>query len=180
MRLPVDTGRLQLLEESEGALRERADPAYLRTAFPQQAKALDAMADIGTRTSPNMEKPAAAKPDLILVNSAQGNLYATLSAIAPTLVTKGRGVNWKKDPLTVADAVASATGPAPSSPASRRTPPTRAGNGAASTRRCRWCASTPTGSGCSGRRRSPAPSPTTWGSAAPSPSASTTLTGPQR
>ncbi|MEV6132452.1 iron-siderophore ABC transporter substrate-binding protein [Streptomyces violaceusniger] len=80
-------------------------PTYLRTAFPRQAKALGAMTDIGTRTSPNMEKLAAAKPDLILVNSTQGNLYATLSAIAPTVVTKGRGVNWKKDLLTVADAV---------------------------------------------------------------------------
>ncbi|AQW48005.1 ABC transporter substrate-binding protein [Streptomyces violaceusniger] len=80
-------------------------PTYLRTAFPRQAKALGAMADIGTRASPNMEKLAAAKPDLILVNSTQGNLYATLSAIAPTVVTKGRGVNWKKDLLTVADAV---------------------------------------------------------------------------
>lgn len=80
-------------------------PDYLRGAFPDKAKALAKMADIGTRSSPALEKLAAAKPDLILVNSTQGDLYSTLSAIAPTVVTKGRGVNWKKDLLTVADAV---------------------------------------------------------------------------
>ncbi|MEU0922964.1 ABC transporter substrate-binding protein [Streptomyces malaysiensis] len=80
-------------------------PDYLRTAFPGQAEALGSMTDIGTRTSPNLEKLAAAKPDLILVNSTQGALYPSLAAIAPTVVTKGRGVNWKKDLLTVADAV---------------------------------------------------------------------------
>jgi len=80
-------------------------PDYLRDAFPGKAKALATMTDIGTRSSPALEKLAAAEPDLILVNSTQGDLFPTLSAIAPTVVTKGRGVNWKKDLLTVADAV---------------------------------------------------------------------------
>lgn len=81
-------------------------PAYLREAFPQDAAALDAMTDIGQRTEPDLEAIAQAAPDLILVNATRGaELYDALSAIAPTVVTKGNGVNWKSDFLLIADAL---------------------------------------------------------------------------
>lgn len=81
-------------------------PQYLRDAFPDDASALDAMVDIGQRTEPDLEAIAQAAPDLILVNSTRGaELYDALSAIAPTVVTKGNGVNWKSDFLLIADAL---------------------------------------------------------------------------
>ena len=81
-------------------------PQYLRDAFPDDASALGAMADIGKRTEPDLEAIAQAKPDLILINSTRGTeLYDALSAIAPTVLTKGNGVNWKSDFLLIADAL---------------------------------------------------------------------------
>jgi len=81
-------------------------PTYLRDAFPEDAAALGAMADIGQRTEPDLEAIAQADPDLILINSTRGaELYDALSAIAPTVVTKGNGVNWKSDFLLIADAL---------------------------------------------------------------------------
>ncbi len=63
------------------------------------------MTDAGTRTAPNLETLAAAKPDLILINDSLGDLYPKLSKIAPTVVTAGNGINWKRDLLLVGDAV---------------------------------------------------------------------------
>ncbi|WP_211319738.1 iron-siderophore ABC transporter substrate-binding protein [Quadrisphaera granulorum] len=81
-------------------------PEYLAQAFPQDATALGAMTSIGTRTEPDVEAIAQAKPDLILINSTRGkDYYAALSAIAPTVVTLGNGVNWKSDFLLLADAL---------------------------------------------------------------------------
>ena len=81
-------------------------PAYLSEAFPQDAAALDAMTDIGQRTEPDLEAIAQAAPDLILINATRGaELYDALSAIAPTVVTRGNGVNWKSDFLLIADAL---------------------------------------------------------------------------
>lgn len=81
-------------------------PTYLREAFPQDAASLDAMTDIGVRTEPDLEAIAQARPDLILINSTRGaELFDALSAIAPTVVTKGNGVNWKSDFLLIADAL---------------------------------------------------------------------------
>lgn len=81
-------------------------PQYLRDAFATDAAALDAMADIGQRTEPDLEAIAQSAPDLILINSTRGaELYDALSAIAPTVVTKGNGVNWKSDFLLIADAL---------------------------------------------------------------------------
>ncbi len=80
-------------------------PDYLTDAFPQYKKKLAAMTDAGTRQSPNLESLAAAKPDLILVNDSLGDLYPQLSKIAPTVVTAGQGINWKRDLLLVGDAV---------------------------------------------------------------------------
>ncbi|WP_036327520.1 iron-siderophore ABC transporter substrate-binding protein [Microbacterium sp. B19] len=81
-------------------------PQYLRDAFAADAAQLDAMADIGSRTEPDLEAIAQAAPDLILINSTRGTeVYDALSAIAPTVVTKGNGVNWKSDFLLIADAL---------------------------------------------------------------------------
>lgn len=63
------------------------------------------MTDAGTRQAPNLETLAAAEPDLILANDSLGDLYPKLSKIAPTVITAGNGINWKRDLLLVGDAV---------------------------------------------------------------------------
>ncbi|WP_093781981.1 iron-siderophore ABC transporter substrate-binding protein [Streptomyces sp. yr375] len=80
-------------------------PDYLTDAFPQYKAELAAMTDAGTRQAPNLESLAAAKPDLILVNNSLGDLYPKLSKIAPTVVTAGQGINWKRDLLLVGEAI---------------------------------------------------------------------------
>ncbi|MGY1497974.1 ABC transporter substrate-binding protein [Streptomyces sp. QTS52] len=80
-------------------------PDYLTDAFPQYKAKLAAMTDAGTRQAPNLETLAAAKPDLILANDSLSALYPKLSKIAPTVVTAGNGINWKRDLLLVGDAV---------------------------------------------------------------------------
>ncbi|QNP70541.1 iron-siderophore ABC transporter substrate-binding protein [Streptomyces roseirectus] len=79
-------------------------PDYLNDAFPQYKSALKAMTDAGTRQAPNLESLATAKPDLILVNKSLADLYPKLTKIAPTVVTAGQGINWKRDLLLVGDA----------------------------------------------------------------------------
>ena len=54
-------------------------PAYLTTAFPDQAGQLGQLADLGTRQEPNLEAVAAVKPDLILVNKAGGGTYTVVN-----------------------------------------------------------------------------------------------------
>ncbi|MEW1957097.1 ABC transporter substrate-binding protein [Kineococcus sp. NPDC059986] len=80
-------------------------PGYLRDRFPADAAALDAVADLGTRTEPNLEAVAALAPDLVLVNASakDGDVLAALQAIAPTVVTQGTGLRWKQDLLLLAD-----------------------------------------------------------------------------
>ncbi|MCT9084176.1 ABC transporter substrate-binding protein [Streptomyces fulvoviolaceus] len=80
-------------------------PDYLADAFPKDKSALADMTDAGTRQAPNLESLAAAKPDLILANDSLGDLYPKLSKIAPTVITAGNGINWKRDLLLVGDAV---------------------------------------------------------------------------
>jgi iron complex transport system substrate-binding protein len=80
-------------------------PDYLTDAFPQYKAKLAAMTDVGTRQAPNLESLAVARPDLILVNDSLGDLYPKLSKIAPTVVTAGNGINWKRDLLLVGDAL---------------------------------------------------------------------------
>ncbi|MFC8664933.1 iron-siderophore ABC transporter substrate-binding protein [Streptomyces sp. NPDC057199] len=80
-------------------------PGYLADAFPQYKKQLAKMTDAGTRAAPNLETLATAKPDLILANDSLGDLYPKLSKIAPTVITAGNGINWKRDLLLVGDAV---------------------------------------------------------------------------
>ena len=84
-------------------------PQYLTDAFPDKASELQKTVSIGSRTEPSVEEIAKLKPDLILVNKAgkgdSAALYKSLSAIAPTVVTEGTGVNWKSDFLLLADAL---------------------------------------------------------------------------
>ncbi|MGX6396878.1 ABC transporter substrate-binding protein [Rothia kristinae] len=84
-----------------------AVPEYLTKAYADDAEALGKIESVGSRTSPNIEKIANLKPDLILVNNTlkDDSAYESLSGIAPTVVTEGTGVNWKQDYLLVASAL---------------------------------------------------------------------------
>jgi iron complex transport system substrate-binding protein len=82
-------------------------PRYVRDAFPQYAAQLAAVAPVGSRQSPNLEAIAALRPDLVLANAAASqDIYPALSAIAPTVLVEGTGVNWKQDFLLLADSLA--------------------------------------------------------------------------
>lgn len=85
-----------------------SSPPYLYDAFPEQKAKLDALIDIGYRTAPDIESIANAKLDLILVNKSGKDadaLYASLTEIAPTVVTQGTGLYWKQDSLLLSDAL---------------------------------------------------------------------------
>ena len=77
---------------------------YLHARFAPLLQA--SIADLGTRVAPDIEAVAQLRPDLILMNGAvpRPELYARFSQIAPTVVTRGTGVNWKADFLLLADA----------------------------------------------------------------------------
>ena len=83
---------------------------YHTRVFPQFSEQLNAMVDLGTRQEPDIEAIAALKPDLIFLNSAAlvEDTYNALKQIAPVVVTKGTGVNWKVDFLLIAHALGKA------------------------------------------------------------------------
>jgi iron complex transport system substrate-binding protein len=110
----VSTGQLDALLTlaivPAGATRvEGADlyGPYLAGKFPGLRPKLDAMADLGTRANPDIEAIAQLHPDLILMNSTivKRDIYDRFSQIAPTVVTRGTGLNWKVDFLLIASAV---------------------------------------------------------------------------
>lgn len=82
-------------------------PAYLGAAFPQHIAAMAEVANLGDRSGPNLELIAQLRPDLIFMNQAvlQQDFFDTLSQIAPVVVTRGNGVNWKVDYLLLAQAL---------------------------------------------------------------------------
>lgn len=81
-------------------------PDYINREFPQYNDELADFVDVGSRQAPNLEAIAELEPDLILANKAASeDSYDTLSAIAPTVLTEGTGVNWKQDFLLLADAL---------------------------------------------------------------------------
>ena len=85
-----------------------AVPGYLKKTFPQYADRLGSITDIGSRKDPSVEAISNLAPDLILMNGAikkADEVYASMSAIAPTVVTQGTGQYWKQDFLLVADAL---------------------------------------------------------------------------
>lgn len=80
---------------------------YLAQGFAPHQAAMRRTADLGVRSAPDLEVLAALRPDLILVNKAMltPQMHALYQRIAPTVVTRGNGVNWKIDFLLLADAL---------------------------------------------------------------------------
>jgi iron complex transport system substrate-binding protein len=81
---------------------------YLSLYYPQYARGLGTMRDLGERKDPDIEAIKSVHPDLILLNSAglqRPEILTALQAIAPAVVTKGRGTNWRSDFLKVAEAL---------------------------------------------------------------------------
>lgn len=62
--------------------------------------------NVGNIGSPNLEKIASLRPDLILTNAARdAKNYEQLKAIAPTVMTESTGYPWKQNFRTHADAL---------------------------------------------------------------------------
>ncbi|GGG03501.1 iron ABC transporter substrate-binding protein [Rhodococcoides trifolii] len=81
-------------------------PDYVARSFPQYDDEMASFVDVGNRQDVNLEAIATIQPDLILANKAASEEnYPLLSAIAPTVLTEGTGVNWKQDFLLLADAL---------------------------------------------------------------------------
>lgn len=82
-------------------------PGYLRTALASRASELDAMVDLGSRQAPNLEALARLAPDLIVLNRTvlKAGGLELFSRIAPTVVARGTGGNWRPDFLVLADAL---------------------------------------------------------------------------
>ena len=80
---------------------------YMLEAFPELADRIVEIADVGSRQEPDIEAIAQLEPDLIFINSAamEEATYGAMQAIAPVVVTKGTGVNWKVDFLLMAHAL---------------------------------------------------------------------------
>ncbi|WP_338544979.1 iron-siderophore ABC transporter substrate-binding protein [Pseudomonas benzopyrenica] len=82
-------------------------PGYLRTALASRASELDAMVDLGSRQAPDLEALARLAPDLIVLNRTvlKAGGLELFSRIAPTVVARGTGGNWRPDFLVLADAL---------------------------------------------------------------------------
>ncbi|SEP25393.1 iron-siderophore ABC transporter substrate-binding protein [Pseudomonas sp. Snoq117.2] len=82
-------------------------PGYLRTALASRATELDAMVDLGSRQAPDLEALARLAPDLIVLNRTvlKAGGLELFSRIAPTVVARGTGGNWRPDFLVLADAL---------------------------------------------------------------------------
>lgn len=80
---------------------------YLTHLHPQHARALGSLVDLGDRKAPRLDVLRALDLDLIFLNQAgdrQQNADA-LAEIAPVVMTRGKGVNWKVDFLLMAHAL---------------------------------------------------------------------------
>ncbi|WP_027598297.1 iron-siderophore ABC transporter substrate-binding protein [Pseudomonas sp. MOIL14HWK12:I2] len=82
-------------------------PGYLRTALANRAPELEAMVDLGSRQAPDLEALARLAPDLIVLNRTvlKAGGLELFSRIAPTVVARGTGGNWRPDFLLLADAL---------------------------------------------------------------------------
>ena len=79
--------------------------SYLSLNYVNLARRLGSMIDLGERKDPNINLINSVKPDLILLNAAglqKHETYVQLNEIAPTVVTKGKGTNWRADFITLA------------------------------------------------------------------------------
>ncbi|KUL37190.1 iron-siderophore ABC transporter substrate-binding protein [Streptomyces sp. NRRL F-4489] len=75
----------------------RADTAAGFPAYLPKDK-LAAIKNVGTIGAPNLEAIAALQPDLILTSKVRdGQRYAELSKIAPTVMTESTGYPWKQN-----------------------------------------------------------------------------------
>ncbi|WP_336669582.1 iron-siderophore ABC transporter substrate-binding protein [Tsukamurella sp. USMM236] len=80
-------------------------PQFIRDAFGDKYD-LDAIRIVGERMTPDPEKIAALKPDLILSNKrADKSLNEQLAKMAPTVLTAGGSEAFKTDLTTVAEAL---------------------------------------------------------------------------
>lgn len=80
---------------------------YLTHLYPRHARALGSLGDLGDRKAPRLDVLRALDLDLIFLNQAgdrQQNAGA-LSEIAPVVMTRGKGFNWKVDFLLMAHAL---------------------------------------------------------------------------
>ena len=80
---------------------------YLSRAYAASQAQMARTLDLGGRAAPDLEAILALQPDLILVNRAilRPEIHRLYTRIAPTVVTKGNGLNWKVDFLLLADAL---------------------------------------------------------------------------
>ncbi|GAB3128677.1 iron-siderophore ABC transporter substrate-binding protein [Tsukamurella serpentis] len=80
-------------------------PAFIKDAFGARFD-LDKIAIVGQRQTPDIEKIAGLKPDMILSNQrGSKSLNEQLTRIAPTVLTKGGSDAFKSDMNVVADAL---------------------------------------------------------------------------
>ncbi|VEH79428.1 iron ABC transporter substrate-binding protein [Corynebacterium kutscheri] len=78
---------------------------YLRDAFGSDFD-LDSITDCGVRANPELETIASLNPTLICANDRTDEaILNQLKAIAPVVTGSGGGENWKKDFVTIAEAV---------------------------------------------------------------------------
>jgi iron complex transport system substrate-binding protein len=82
-------------------------PQYLRSAFTQLSPQFAKTRDLGLRSAPDIEVLAALRPDLILANRStiRSGALTQYRRIAPTVITNGTGINWRKDFLLLSDAL---------------------------------------------------------------------------
>lgn len=115
VRVPDDPHRVVVLDTAEldSALTLGVTPVGATTADTASGflgylpeKKLKGITKVGTIGQPNLEEIAGLRPDLILTNGARdAKHYDKLSAIAPTVMTKSTGKEWKKNFLLHARAL---------------------------------------------------------------------------
>lgn len=115
VRVPDDPQRVVVLDTAEldSALTLGVTPVGATTADTASGflgylpeKKLKGITKVGTIGQPNLERIAGLHPDLILTNGARdAEHYDKLSAIAPTIMTKSTGKEWKKNFLVHAEAL---------------------------------------------------------------------------
>jgi iron complex transport system substrate-binding protein len=90
---------------ASNATDSRGIPAYITQAFGTKFD-LNSITIVGERTTPDLEKVAGLKPDLILSNKrTDKSINDQLARIAPTVLTNGGSESFKADLKIVADAL---------------------------------------------------------------------------
>ncbi|KRV50075.1 iron-siderophore ABC transporter substrate-binding protein [Wenjunlia vitaminophila] len=115
VQVPVRPERVVVLDTAEldtaltlgvkpvGSTRTEVADGYLNYLGEDQVEGIK---DVGTIGQPNMEAILALEPDLILTNGDRdAQRYDELSKIAPTVMTKATGYEWKENFELHADAL---------------------------------------------------------------------------